>query len=182
MKGIRGSNLARFWRMIDRRGEDDCWVWRGRLNQHGYGVFNQWHNGKRSRTIVASRYALQLHLGRALNEGEMACHRCDNRPCVNPNHLFLGSARDNIQDAVAKGRTHKWDGQRSGSDNPRAKLTEADVRKIKGLLRDGARTTDIAAQFKVAVTTICEIKSGRNWGHVLVDPTTLQQEAMAQHE
>lgn len=166
MKGIRGSNDTRFWRMIAKGGGGECWLWLGRLNQHGYGVFNQWHNGKRVHTTVASRLMLQKELGRTLLPNEMACHKCDNRQCVNPAHLFLGSASDNMRDAAEKGRTHKWRGSRRGGNNPKAKLTERDVGEIKRLIRDGRKTSALAAQFGVGLTTICEIKSGRNWGHV----------------
>ena len=162
---MRPSTLERFWMKVEVRGPYDCWNWTARRNCHGYGIFDLWH--PKRVTTVASRYALQQHLGRQFETHELACHHCDNRVCVNPAHLFLGTASDNMRDAVEKGRTHKWAGKRRGSGNPKAKLTEANVSRIKMYIRDGIRTTDLAAQYGVGLTTICEIKSGRNWGHVV---------------
>lgn len=91
-----------FWRKVDRSGGPDaCWPWTGTLvSGKGYGGSHQTDGGPR----YAHRRALELTIGRPLTRSEFACHHCDNPPCCNPAHLFLGSALDNARDRDAKGR------------------------------------------------------------------------------
>jgi len=86
----------RFWAKVDRRGPDECWEWRGARNGKGYGVFRI-----ESRSIGAHRFAFGLD---AIPEGNFVCHVCDNPSCVNPAHLWTGTAKDNNRDMQAKGR------------------------------------------------------------------------------
>ena len=92
-------------------------------------------------------------------EGMYVLHRCDNRRCVNPGHLFLGTDRDNMDDMIAKGRCRSPKGQRNGS----AVLTESDVIEIRRQLADKVPQREIGRRFGVAQTTIEEISTGRNW-------------------
>lgn len=97
--------MERFWSKVDRRGDDECWEWQASRGPDGYGFF--WCSDHNER---AHRVALELHLGRPLREGYLACHTCDNPPCCNPNHLFEGTHDDNMADKAAKGRAPKTTG------------------------------------------------------------------------
>ena len=89
----------RFYKNVSVRGDDECWPWIGVRLRAGYGQFNH-----RYTRIVASRVAWELANQRTIPHGLFACHSCDNPPCCNPRHIWLGTASDNVRDMVAKGR------------------------------------------------------------------------------
>jgi hypothetical protein len=98
VKGFVSRPLEdRFWEKVDKRGVEDCWLWTG-SNDTRYGQI--WFRGK---ALKASRVAWELTRG-PIPPGMQVCHTCDNPPCVNPSHLWLGTMSDNIRDAVCKGR------------------------------------------------------------------------------
>jgi len=95
--------------------------------------------------------------------GLLVCHKCDNPPCCNPDHLFLGTPGDNAKDSVAKGRNAK----RRGEDNPLAKLSDEDVRAMRRMYsRDGATYLQLAASFGVSRANVSMIVRGVTWRHV----------------
>lgn len=95
----RAPHPERFWRYVDRSGGPTaCWPWTGGRNRDGYGSFSI-----ASRYVGAHRYAVTL-AGAVLGAGDEVCHRCDNPPCCNPSHLFVGTHADNCRDTAAKGR------------------------------------------------------------------------------
>jgi hypothetical protein len=125
----------------------ECIIWPGQKTSAGYGLYRM-------------RYAHRLvheALVAPLRPGQVVCHVCDNPPCVNPDHLFAGSQKDNIQDASRKGRTPQ--GERQGC----SKLTKADVLEIRKAERPGRV---LAAEFGVSQSTICDIQKRRTWAHV----------------
>lgn len=158
-KAFYCSVECRFWAKVDKRGPDECWPWIGSLKSNGYGQFSL-EDGQR---VPASRLSLAMHLGRNLERNQHACHRCDNPPCVNPAHLFLGGARANHLDCIAKGRTAK--SYNRGTSNPKAKLTEDQVRYIRRLAGAGSYK-EIAQQAGVPKSVAYKVITGRAWAHV----------------
>ena len=143
----------RFWDKVRGHGPDGCWEWIGAQTEDGYGRFRI-GRGK----YYAHRLAYLLWHGN-LPEDLLVMHACDNPPCCNPRHLRLGTADENIQDRVSKGRSRGPRGQRHGS----VKLSENDVRGIRGFLRSGWPHTSIARLFDVSLSTIADIANGKTW-------------------
>lgn len=104
---IREKQIALFWDKVDIAGPDECWEWNAAIDVGGYGVF--WIP---PRNCKAHRVSWIIANG-AIPSGQFVCHTCDNRKCVNPAHLFIGTQSDNMQDCVAKGRH-----SRTGPINP----------------------------------------------------------------
>lgn len=96
---VIGPPEKRFWAKVEKRGDNECWHWKGATHERGYGEF--WMDRKRQR---APRVAYLLTVGE-IPEGLVVRHSCDNPPCVNPAHLSLGTDKDNMQDAVSRGRS-----------------------------------------------------------------------------
>lgn len=105
-KRFSGTAEERFWNYVQKT--ETCWLWTGSRADTGYGV--HWTDEKK--LVGAHRYSYELHNG-PIPEGLFACHHCDNPPCVNPDHLFPGTAEDNAQDMSRKGR---WANQHSRGD------------------------------------------------------------------
>jgi len=153
---------AKFWSKVDVRGPNDCWEWTGlHRHRHGYGRFRITNV-----PVNSSRVALAIHLGRDFEDGELSCHRCDNPPCCNPNHLFVGSHADNVADMHAKGRGVKWNGLRAGEGNPFAKLDDDKVRAIRRMKSEGVSISQIARNMGVGWGCISHVLKGDRWGHV----------------
>jgi hypothetical protein len=137
--------------------ESGCWLWTASTGSHGYGQLMVFGAPR-----LAHRVSWELAFG-AIPEGMYVCHRCDTRSCVNPAHLFLGSARDNSLDMMAKGRHTPNTGCCAGEKNPSAKLTAENVIAIR---RDERLPRVIAADFGVSVDTIRLVKKRSNWRSV----------------
>jgi len=135
-----------------------CEEWTGHRGTHGYGVLMH-----QSRQVLAHRHAWEQANG-PIPPGLYVCHHCDNRLCVRPSHLFVGTQTENMQDAKRKGRI-RWPGVR-GSQVGTSKLTEAQVAEIKALIRQGHRLQSIADQYHVHVKTISLINRRKSWTHV----------------
>lgn len=143
----------RFWSRVDVRGPDDCWEWQGPRLRQTYGRTK--HGG---RTVYAHRRAWELTHG-SISDGIDICHRCDNPPCCNPVHLFEGDHSANMADMKAKGRARS--GSPKGEDHPQAKLTDADIRKMRGDHRSGATQTALAGRFGVSQAYVSRLLAGK---------------------
>lgn len=151
------SLADRFWSKVDRSGGPDaCWPWMGYISPVGYGLF---YVGEGCPPITAHRQSYSLATGEDIT-GVLVCHRCDNKPCCNPAHLFAGTHAENMADMVAKGRST------AGERNPSAKLSAADVIAIRRLRSEGLLQREIAARFNVQRHAIGKILRGDRWGSV----------------
>lgn len=127
----RGATTARFWAKVDKRGANDCWPWLAGTDNHGYGKF--WDGEHMGR---AHRFSYRLANGPFPNDLD-CLHKCDNPRCVNPAHLFLGTAKDNHDDMVAKGRNSPPPpNQVEGEANGLARYTNAQVREFRRLFAE----------------------------------------------
>lgn len=137
------------------RCDEGCWSWSGHVSTPGYGYVT-----KGTRKIQAHRLSWEIHNG-PIPDGLCVLHRCDNRLCTRPDHLFLGTKADNSADMVAKDRSTR------GSRNPKAKLTEelvveARARYVKGV----TRIADLAAEIGVSRRCLTFVLSRKTWKHV----------------
>lgn len=151
----------RFGLKVDRTaGPDACWRWKAATNRKGYGMF--W---VQSRMVLAHRYALESALGRTLQDGECALHRCDTPPCVNPAHLWAGTNAENAADREAKGRGRP--GMVRGEDHGCARLTAQQVVEIRRLYAGGNRTQyGLAGDFDVSQRLVNKIVNRQLWRHL----------------
>ena len=134
----------RFTNKVSIDSDTGCWNWTASTTE-GYGSY--WNNGKVNRS---HRYAYTTAYDYELQPGEVVCHKCDNRQCVNPKHLFVGTQQDNMSDMVKKNR-HT------------GKLHTSDVSNIRKMLQQGYSGNHIAAVYGVSKHAISAIKNGRTF-------------------
>lgn len=145
----RREHPPRYGRFIEKVifGPTDCWYWIGNRIRSGYGMFKDGGKNK-----VAHRVSWELHRG-LIPAGMDVLHKCDVRCCVNPDHLFLGTALDNARDMIAKGR-HRFVGPPRGEKNPRTKLSDAQVDEMRAVREErGLSYKALAAMFGVTAMT-----------------------------
>ena len=147
----------RFWEKVDKSaGPDGCWLWLASCHPtSGYGVFFLAY-----KTKPAHRIAWQLTNG-PIPKGLCALHHCDNPPCVNPSHLFIGTKADNSRDAVNKGRPPRGEAVAS------SKLNAEEVLKIRCCYAQGIMSQrELASIYKVHQTQIGHIVRRKHWKHL----------------
>lgn len=173
----RERQIHLFWARV-RKGPD-CWLWQGRLD--GSTAYGSVPTGRRGSGMRAHRFSYILHFG-PVPEGMEVCHRCDNPPCVRPDHLYAATHKQNVADMKAKGRfvggpnqpargrrhgtrTHPESIKR-GEQHPNARLTEAAVHDIRTRHAAGESASSIGRAFGMSHTNVLHIIRGRSWRHV----------------
>lgn len=178
---------------IDRSaGQEACWPWAGTRRRDGYGQMYIGPRDARAPIQSAHRLAWTVLVG-PIPSGKHILHKCDNKPCCNPKHLYPGTPQNNTSDMLSRGRSptarngKHWTvqpgrGMPRGDDHwmaerpwliPRgetqgtSKLTESQVREICELRLAGASTVTLAKQFGVGFQQICRILKGERWAHVV---------------
>jgi endogenous inhibitor of DNA gyrase (YacG/DUF329 family) len=155
MRLAHGDIRSRLLSNSEQVSETGCMIWLGALNNGGYGSIR--YEGK---VWIAHRLAFEIFVGQ-IPPGALICHRCDVRACINPAHLFVGSARDNSSDMTAKGR--QANGDRSGA----AKLTAAQVIAIRSAYLDRTLSQgELSASYGVSRITISNIIHRQTWRHL----------------
>lgn len=185
------KDIRRFWDKVNVVGHNDCWEWKAGRHQFGYGMFWLKELGQND---SAPRVAWRLIQG-PIPEGEWVLHRCDNPPCCNPAHLFLGPPKANTQDMIAKGRKPNcaelypdW-GERikpfrpTGEKHWAAKVTDEIVVEMRSWFSAGAREADLAYAFEVGRSTARYVLKQGGWEHLpQAEPPPLQRWCRHGHE
>lgn len=155
--------LTRFWEKVNKT--KSCWIWTGAKTGGSYGVI--WFNG---RNYPAHKLSWRMAYG-PIPKGKLVCHNCpggDNPSCVRPSHLFLGTHRENLQDASKKGMLAT---AKDGTNNPMARLTEDDVLEIRRRYKKGSRRGPnssyiLAKEFGVSIAWVRAIAKKERWSHI----------------
>lgn len=153
----------RLWEKIRKGESDECWLWIAYTNACGYGIIAR---NSDDRSALAHRVVWEMEYGPIPN-GMNVCHHCDNPPCCNPRHLFLGTQYDNIKDMDSKGRNN----QPKGINHCRAIFTEEQVRNIKFSSLPELELVEI---YGCSLSAIRHIKSGHTWKHITRNPPEVE--------
>jgi hypothetical protein len=167
-KSRRKPMAERFWAKVNKDGPvpphrrelGPCWVWTACGTRHGYGFIT---TDGGSDQLQTHRFSWELAFG-PIPDNKHVLHHCDNPCCVNPEHLFLGTPKDNMADCVSKGRRAK---ALRGEDNPKAKLSPKQVLEIRGRFASGALTKKrLASEYGVSAGLVSDIILRKCWKHL----------------
>lgn len=155
MLKIKQKDIERFWSKVQKT--KGCWNWiGGSFTKDGYGQIGIDGQMRRS-----NRISFLINKGK-IGEGKYVLHKCNNRKCVNPEHLYLGTQFENMRDALKIGSLSS-----KGEKNGRSKITKKDVLKIRELYKLGQKQIELAEIFGIARSTISHIIRGYTWKHIL---------------
>ncbi|MHA2350327.1 MAG: HNH endonuclease [Candidatus Thorarchaeota archaeon] len=142
---------------LGTEAEGECELWEHACTTQGYPV--KWYEGK---TRIWNRVLFESHYECKIPPGYVICHKCGNKRCVNVDHMFLGTYRDNFEDARLKGRIRNA----KGVDHGRAALTEKEVRLIRKMIAEGCSLRYIADTFYISASSVWRIKEFVTWRHL----------------
>ena len=159
----------RFWPKVNKNGPvpkhcpelGKCWIWTAARYPAGYGLFVP---KKGESPEGAHRIAYRLTVGE-IPEGIQVCHRCDNRPCVRPDHLFLGTAKDNAEDRQAKGRWRGGQHNQAGERNPNSIISDANVVLMLAEIAAGEGPVNVARKYGISYKTLWQIRRRKTSVH-----------------
>ena len=141
------------------KNKEGCWDWKGSFASRGYGKITAFSP---KRQITHHRASWLLHVGE-IPKGMFVLHKCDNKRCCRPSHLYLGSHKKNMKDMTERNK------QALGEKHGCAKLTEENVKEIKKQLLYGLSGVDIAKKYNVSSTAIYWIKNNKTWKHITLE-------------
>jgi len=153
---------TRFWSKVDKSsGDDACWNWTAYIGDSGYGQF-----GVDGKLTKSHRLAWELVNGN-IPPGLWVLHKCDNRKCCNPSHLFLGTPTDNARDMISKGRRRPDIYSYPGESHTLHKLTDREVLRIRDLYAAGGTShTKLANEFHISKSQVKRIIDWESWRHI----------------
>jgi hypothetical protein len=151
----------RFWTKVDKTAPNGCWVWTANRNNKGYGMFRP---GGIAPKELAHRLSYQDAKGE-IPKGAFILHSCDNPACVNPDHLRVGSAKQNVADMDKRKR--RVSTPLRGEDNPTSLLAQSEVIDLRKSYIAGDSIPGICARFGVSRHSLTDYTSGRSWRHIL---------------
>ena len=145
--------INRFWKKVEK--SDSCWNWKGSFRK-SYGRFQF------NKKVYPAHRFIWEHLYGELPKDLFVCHSCDNRKCVNPSHLFVGTHEENMSDMSEKGRSPKMPGEK----NPAAKLKTENILDIRKRKADGETLEEIANRYKISFQHVSDIVNLKRWKHI----------------